>query len=299
MNAQPTQLTESFETKEGLEMFWGDKPREVVSTWSGFTPAPDILIKEYGYMTALVWGRVWRYCQMSDGICRASIDTIAKELGMADNTIVRHLEPLCRDGYLDDTTPDLRNRPHIYADTGKVVIRMYAEAKVSDNKKPLPQRVVVAPTESGSDYPTEGDEESIKKESKKEKITLSPEEIKQANQKVDKILELNRKSSSLWKGRDSFRDNHLKYADWYNQKTGQECGKKSQRSWQKAFSDWQDEELDIPHLQEAYEQDVVWKKVIADPNELTKKAVAIKAMRTMAVARMEQQVTGSSSGYYA
>lgn len=110
-------------------------------------------------------------------------------------------------------------------------------------------------------------------------VSLSPEEIEQVNKKVDKILELNKKSSSFWKGRDSFRDNHLVFADWYNEKTGQICGKKNQRAWQKAFSDWQSEELTLESLEAARQARLKWKEFISDPNELTKDAVAIQAIK--------------------
>jgi hypothetical protein len=133
--------------------------KELPSTMSGFTPAPDFLIKKYGFVTALVWGRIWRYCQMRDGICRAKIETIAAELGMSDRTIFRHVDPLVADGYLKDVTPDLKNRPHIYADTGKIRIRISVEATMTESQGTM--------TESQSHPDRESDEESIKKESKK------------------------------------------------------------------------------------------------------------------------------------
>ena len=150
--------------------------REITSTISGFTPAPDALIQEYGYMTALVWGRIWRYCQMSDGVCRAKLETIAAELGMSDRTIMRHIEPLVADGYLKDLTPDLKNRPHLYADTGKMRIKMSVEATVTESHRTTTKshgRV----TQSHRQGDTESVEESIKKESKI-KDSLSPADFK-------------------------------------------------------------------------------------------------------------------------
>lgn len=132
-----------------------------VSTISGFTPAPDILCKEYGFVTALVWGRVWRYCQMRDGVCRASVEKLADGLGMSGRTIIRHLESLCGGGYLLDTTPDLRNKPHIYADTGKIKIRFSGEVTMTESHSAM--------TESHTRYDSKSVEESKKKEEKKEK----------------------------------------------------------------------------------------------------------------------------------
>ena len=112
---------------------------------SGVTPVPDILVQGYGYVTALVWGRVWRFCQMIDGVCRASTEKIGAGIGMSERTIIRHLEILCKDGYLFDMTPDLRNKPHIYADTGKLKIKVSFE---------------VGMTESQSHYDSKSHEES-------------------------------------------------------------------------------------------------------------------------------------------
>jgi DnaD/phage-associated family protein len=71
---------------------------------------------------AAVFGAIWRYCQMEDGVCRASLDTIGGAIGVDKATVMRHAKTLCDDGYLKDLTPDLRNRPHIYAETGKIVM---------------------------------------------------------------------------------------------------------------------------------------------------------------------------------
>lgn len=166
-----------------------DTSRQIPATMSGFTPAPDGLIQIYGHITALVWGRIWRYCQMSDGVCRAKLETIAAELGMSERTIMRHIEPLVADGYLMDTTPDLRNRPHIYADTGKIRIKMSIEATVTESHSTMTQshrRV----TESHRQGDTESHEESIKKESKN-KPSLSADDFKRMSvEEARKITEL-------------------------------------------------------------------------------------------------------------
>ena len=147
------------DTDAGLEMFWEGKPREIPSVLSGFTPAPDVLIKKYGYVTALVWGRIWRYCQLRDGVCRAKLSTIAGELEMSERTIIRHIEPMVTDGYLKDVTPELKNKPHIYADTGKIRIRISVEATMTESHPAM--------TESHREGDRESVEESIKKQKKK------------------------------------------------------------------------------------------------------------------------------------
>jgi hypothetical protein len=130
----------------------------------------------------------------------------------------------------------------------------------------------------------------------KPSVELTTEEIEEVNKKVDKILELNLGQALHWKGREFFRDNHLVYADWYHEKTNQICAKKFQRSWQKAFSDWQDNGLEVKHLQEAYDQDIVWRKVFTDPNELTKKSIALKAVMDNEV-KPPERIPGQ--GFYA
>ena len=109
--------------------------KTVLSEVEGFTPLIDILVEEYGgVITAAVFGRVWRYCQGAYGDCRASLQTIAGELGLSYATVMRHIKALCADGYLEDKTPALRNKPHTYADTGKVGLRVLLKASLSESK---------------------------------------------------------------------------------------------------------------------------------------------------------------------
>lgn len=185
------------ETDEAMQMLGaGYEPREILSVLSGFTPAPDVLIKKYGFITALIWGRVWRYCQMADNMCRAKIKKIADELGMSERTIIRHLETLCADGFLLDKTPDLRNRPHIYLDTGKIRIRISIDAGMSQSHSGMSQ--------SHSGYDRESVEESIKKQPKKEKIK---ERGASATPKATEIPEvvLFRSVTGRYPSKDTFR----------------------------------------------------------------------------------------------
>ena len=95
-----------------------------VASVSGFTPCPDVLIDEFGHTTALVWGKIWRFSQMSGGVCRASILRLADELGLTDDTIAKHVRLLEGAKYIKDTTPTLRNKPHIYKDTHKLSLKI-------------------------------------------------------------------------------------------------------------------------------------------------------------------------------
>lgn len=100
-----------------------------LSQMEGFTPVIDILAEELGLIPAAVYGLVWRHCQMKDRVCYASIETLAKKLGVGTATVHRHIKALCGAGYLEDLTPDLRNKPHTYRDTGRVQIVGMVQAR--------------------------------------------------------------------------------------------------------------------------------------------------------------------------
>lgn len=103
-----------------------------LSTVKGFTPVIDVVVKDVGLIAAVVYGRVWRYCQMKNRVCTASLQVIADEIGMSRKTAERHIKTLCEAGYLIDKTPERRNRPHIYADAGRIVINGLLSAQSPD-----------------------------------------------------------------------------------------------------------------------------------------------------------------------
>lgn len=99
--------------------------RTVLAKVEGFTPVIDSVVKDTGsYMTALVFGRIWRYCQMKDGVCNATLETIAYGLEMSRTTVMNHAKKLVELGYLEDRSPNLRNHPHTYVDTGKAGLQV-------------------------------------------------------------------------------------------------------------------------------------------------------------------------------
>jgi len=81
---------------------------------------------------------------------------------MSERTIIRHLGILVDYGFLEDTTPDLKNKPHIYADTGKIRIGISVEATVTESH-PTMTESHSAMTESHR----EGDRESLEDSNKK------------------------------------------------------------------------------------------------------------------------------------
>ena len=82
-------------------------------------------------MTAVVYGVVWRYCQMEKKVCSASPETIASHIGTSAKTVKRHLKKLANKGYLKDLTPKLKHQPHTYADTGRAKIMGLVTTTVS------------------------------------------------------------------------------------------------------------------------------------------------------------------------
>jgi DnaD/phage-associated family protein len=107
--------------------------RTILANTDGFTPVIDALTKELGLMPAVVFGRMWRFCQMEDGVCKATLETIAEGIGVDRATVQRHAKTLCETGYLKDLTPDLRNRPHVYADTGKASLKVSISGVAQSN----------------------------------------------------------------------------------------------------------------------------------------------------------------------
>jgi len=109
---------------DALEMIGVVEHRQIVTEVSGFIPVFEVVMHHYkDHMTALVFGRMWQYCGMADGMCTASLDRIGTDLQISAATVMRHAEKLVKDGFLIDTTPDRRNAPHEYLDGRKVEMK--------------------------------------------------------------------------------------------------------------------------------------------------------------------------------
>ena len=87
-----------------------------------FTPVFDVIVDELGKNIAIAFGIIWRYCQMENGSCSASVEKMSGRAGIHRTTMMQYIKSLCDNGYILDTTPDLRNHTHTYLDTGKVRI---------------------------------------------------------------------------------------------------------------------------------------------------------------------------------
>ena len=120
---------------DALEMMGIVEPKQIVTEISGFIPVFEIVLHHYkDYMTALVFGRMWQYCGMSDGVCKASLDRIGNDLEVSATTVMRHAEKLVEDKYLIDTTPDRRNAPHEYIDGRRVEMKSRFTAGIAESR---------------------------------------------------------------------------------------------------------------------------------------------------------------------
>jgi DNA-binding MarR family transcriptional regulator len=125
---------------DALEMMGIVEPKKIETQISGWIPVFDYVASFYNDpITALVFGRRWQYCGMEDGVCRASLSKIAKDLHLDEATVMRHTEKLVKDGFLVDTTPDRRNRPHVYKDGGKVTMKTAINAHVAQSNTSIAQ----------------------------------------------------------------------------------------------------------------------------------------------------------------
>lgn len=168
--------------------------KTVLSEVTRFTPLIDSITQEHGVITAAVFGRIWRYCQGERGVCQASLERIGADLGIDRATVLRHATRLCELGYLEDTTPDLRNRPHTYRDTGQASIVI--NITVAQNNSG------VAENNSGVAQNNTGVAESyLKKQVKKQEKKEEAEELAFGLTPAGQVLERELTSAYEAKGR--------------------------------------------------------------------------------------------------
>lgn len=99
---------------------------------TNFTPLIDEVCQDVGFVGALVYGVVFRYCQMERGRCDAAAETIAERANCSAKTVRRHLAALVEHGYLVDTTPEVRHKPHIYRLTDKAGMTLHVTGEGED-----------------------------------------------------------------------------------------------------------------------------------------------------------------------
>jgi len=125
---------------------------------NGFTPVIDVVAQDVGLMSAVVYGVVWRYCQMEDGRCTASIQNIADRAGISRKTAERHMKKLVEAGYLTRIA-ERNHAPCEYADTGKVKIEGLLAAR-GKSESPTTGKVSQKVLPGKSESPTRSDTKS-------------------------------------------------------------------------------------------------------------------------------------------
>ena len=68
----------------------------------GFTPLLDWIVEDVGLVGAAVYGVIYRHCLMRHHRCFASKQILAKLVGIAPRTLIRHLNILVEKGYIKD-----------------------------------------------------------------------------------------------------------------------------------------------------------------------------------------------------
>lgn len=89
------------------------------------------------HTTALVFGLIWRNSQKRYKICFAKQTTMADQVGISVRTFRKHIRRLEELGYIEDTTPDLRNRPHCYRITEQGYALLEQTQKTHRQKLPM------------------------------------------------------------------------------------------------------------------------------------------------------------------
>lgn len=83
----------------------------------GWTPVPDTLTrnKRYGFEGAYLWGRLRRLCQLGGGKYTISHEALGDRIGMSRRTVIKYLDRLIEDGYVEDLDSGVKNRAHAYS----------------------------------------------------------------------------------------------------------------------------------------------------------------------------------------
>lgn len=84
-------------------------------------------------MTALAFGVIWRYCQLKDGACTASQETLSEKIGITTRALFTHVEILIANGYLEKSSQT--GQTVTYRDTGKAGMKITIMGGVEPNSE--------------------------------------------------------------------------------------------------------------------------------------------------------------------
>jgi len=100
-----------------------------------FNPAFVFVSQKLGNNCAVLLGRMWRYSQMENEICEASIETLSLECGIGIKTTKRCLYKLERYYFIVDMTPKLRYTPHQYRVKENYILKYWQEYQLFIQEK--------------------------------------------------------------------------------------------------------------------------------------------------------------------
>ena len=86
----------------------------------GFFMAPEAIVADLGPAQAVLYGRIWRYCQ-GGGACYASIATLAGECGVSRPTVCRWIGELVDTGYITRQSGQAAGKTSVLVTTRKWV----------------------------------------------------------------------------------------------------------------------------------------------------------------------------------
>lgn len=96
--------------------------KTILAQVGGFTPVIDSIRDKLGTIAAVVFGVIWRYCQMENGKCTASQNKIAERSGYSRSTALRSINKLIKNGYIrSETSPGIGVA---YYDTGQAKLKV-------------------------------------------------------------------------------------------------------------------------------------------------------------------------------
>lgn len=188
-----------------------ENKKTILTNVDGWTPLIDHLVAKYGLITAAVFGKVWRYCQLPDGICRASQKRIADELGLYWNTVHDSLKLLVKDGFLK--AEKRRGKPTIYRDTGKAGLNASIKATpvvdtdpsqplALDNRTPVSNTEVPLALNNRTSVSGTDNRESLRESFKKQERDDDDDELHEQSDSPDPPVETSSSSSAHQKSKN-------------------------------------------------------------------------------------------------
>jgi len=108
--------------------------KTILANVDGFTPCMDVIVDKYGIVTAAIFGVVWRFCQMKDGVCWASQEKIGSMVGMSRQTANEHLKKLVDGGFLR-VIPASNGDTVQFVDTGKATLSIKLTGGVGETDR--------------------------------------------------------------------------------------------------------------------------------------------------------------------